>query len=321
MKEGAHPHPDELGLVNNDVPLETRHGIYETKSGCKMYFQLHYPKDKSTVKGLLMHSHGFQDHCDYYAWRNGRVFASHCNFAVLCPDFPSHGRSDGLHGYFPDWSEFLNEIQDFVEGQGRLILEEFQKHTGKNDLKYFCFGQSMGGAVTIDLSVRCPSLFAGMILLAPLVKVADDVKPPAVVVNTLLALATVFPTAPLGYAKKTMTLCYRCSSVGKDSLANNHLHYKYMTRLGTALCIMEQAPSRVQSITSSVKTPYYLIHSKTDKLTAYALSAEFHQKTASKDKTFADTKKGCYHGVVVGEPVEDMRHYFKEMCGWLLERV
>jgi alpha-beta hydrolase superfamily lysophospholipase len=48
-------------------------------------------------------------------------------------------------------------------------------------------GESMGGAVAIKLALRDKGtrVFDGCILLAPMVKIAESMKPPDMVINSL----------------------------------------------------------------------------------------------------------------------------------------
>ena len=64
-------------------------------------------------------------------------------------------------------------------------------------LKAFMYGESMGGCVSLNISLKYEGFFDGVVLIAPMVKISEEQKPPSFVVTLLTALASTFPQAPL----------------------------------------------------------------------------------------------------------------------------
>ncbi len=87
------------------------------------------------------------------------------------------GRSDGLHAYVPCF-------RTLVEDMWRFFLEEVKSHPTYGRLPVFVLGESMGGNVAIQLGLKDADegrgLLNGAILLAPMVTIKDEMKPPQV---------------------------------------------------------------------------------------------------------------------------------------------
>jgi acylglycerol lipase len=52
----------------------------------------------------------------------------------------------------------------------------------------------MGGAVALLLHLRRPEFWSGAVLVAPMCKIADDMRPHPVVVDILRAMTSIIPT-------------------------------------------------------------------------------------------------------------------------------
>merc|ERR1719317_1844469 len=145
-------------------------------------------------------------------------------------DFPGHGRSDGLWGYIPDWALMIEQIAEVVQN---VFLPKVEK-TGK---PVFCWGESQGGAVAIHLCMLRPKLFKGVVLVCPMCDIADDVKPPEIVVQALIFVSKFAGTLPVMPSNDHMKLVWKDSRF-YDSVvvgpSKNKLSYKGKPRLATA---------------------------------------------------------------------------------------
>jgi alpha-beta hydrolase superfamily lysophospholipase len=116
--------------------------------------------------------HGFGDHHDFLLMNQMRAYASRFRCLVLGFDMPGHGRSDGLWVHVPDWFEFVQAAEEFVERVARPKCVEHAA-AGAPPLKLFVQGVSMGGGVCATMALTRPGndLFDGMILEAPMLTV------------------------------------------------------------------------------------------------------------------------------------------------------
>lgn len=62
----------------------------------------------------------------------------------------------------------------------------------------------MGGAIALKVHLKEPQAWDGLILVAPMCKISEDVKPPMLVLNALILMSTLFPKAKL-FPKKDMS--------------------------------------------------------------------------------------------------------------------
>lgn len=59
----------------------------------------------------------------------------------------------------------------------------------------FLYGNSMGGAVALHASLNHPGVFAGAVLVAPMVKIADEIRPKEPVLSGVIYLSHLLPWA------------------------------------------------------------------------------------------------------------------------------
>lgn len=67
----------------------------------------------------------------------------------------------------------------------------------------------MGGAVALKVHLKEPQNWDGVILVAPMCKIAEDVKPPPAVLKVLTLLANLMPEAKLFPTKDLAELAFR----------------------------------------------------------------------------------------------------------------
>lgn len=112
------------------------------------------------------------------------------NNAVFAFDQESHGKSEGPKGNIRDINEYIDCGIIFIQ----KTLELYQANT-----PIFIIGESMGGLICINISIRIPALIRGMILFAPAVGLAQT---PSCFDKFLLGLA--------------LCCCPNANAAGKD---------------------------------------------------------------------------------------------------------
>ena len=75
-----------------------------------------------------------------------------------------------------------------------LVCAERPENKG---LSCFLFGESMGGAVALKAHLKDSSMWDGAVLVAPMCKIASAMYPPWFLVQIMIALAHIVPTAKL----------------------------------------------------------------------------------------------------------------------------
>lgn len=134
---------------------------------------------------LLLH-HGYGAHSGFPAIRFLSTYAASKGFYACAMDAYGHGRSSGVRGKVlpaenlaADMIQLAQKIQD-----------------AGNQQRIFVGGGSMGGAVAISAAILKPTVFAGVLLLAPLIALNPAQTPPRWQIRLLRAVACLFPDLP-----------------------------------------------------------------------------------------------------------------------------
>ncbi|CAH1277166.1 MGLL [Branchiostoma lanceolatum] len=105
-------------------------------------------------------SHGLGSHCLLGTEKLVDLLTSH-GILVFAHDHINHGRSDGERGVIPDLNILVRDVLQHVDAIT-------SKH---NDIPVFLFGASMGGLICTEATLERPEQFAGLMLIAPALKI------------------------------------------------------------------------------------------------------------------------------------------------------
>lgn len=259
--------------------------------------------DSLPPKAIICYCHGYGESCTFFFEGTARWLAS-VGYGVFAMDYPGFGLSDGLHGYIPSFERLVDDV---IEHYSK-VKENPEFHS----LPSFLFGQSMGGAVALKVHLKQPNAWSGAILLAPMCKIADELRPPYLVTRLLIALSKVLPKAKLVPSKDLDDMAFH---ENKELAAYNILAYKDKPRLRTAvelLRITDEIEHRLQE----VSLPMLILHGEADVVTDPSVSKTLFEKASSKDKKLK-LYKGAYHQLLEGEPIEVVYGIFNDIYSWL----
>lgn len=147
------------------------------RDGIALFWQaLEPPAPKATICFL----HGYGDHLGRYE----RLFEAlaAAGFAVFAFDLRGHGRSEGRRGYVRRFSDYLDDVEDFL----KLL-------PSRPD---FWIGHSMGGLVLARALQERSLPGRGAVFVAPYLGLA--LRPPKIKVAAALALGWLLPWLPVG---------------------------------------------------------------------------------------------------------------------------
>jgi pimeloyl-ACP methyl ester carboxylesterase len=153
-------------------------------------------------------------------------------YAVYGLDYEGHGRSDGLQGYVPDFQALVQDCDDYFASVVRSHADVRHKS------RRFLVGESMGGAVALLLHRARPDFWTGAVLVAPMCKIADDMRPHPVVVNILRAMTSIIPTWKVVPTADVIDAAYRMQEK-RDEIRGNPYCYKDKPRLKTAFELLK----------------------------------------------------------------------------------
>ncbi|KAL3527047.1 hypothetical protein ACH5RR_011703 [Cinchona calisaya] len=278
---------------------------YEVNSKGLEFFSKSWLPETSPAKAVICFCHGYGDTCTFFFEGIARKLAS-SGYAVFAVDYPGFGLSEGLHGYIPS---FDGLVDDVIEHYSKV-----KENPELRTLPSFLFGQSMGGAVALKMHLKQPDLWNGAVLVAPMCKIADDMVPPWLVTQILIAVAKLLPKRKLVPQKDLAELAFR--DVKKRNLtAYNVIAYKHKPRLRTALELLNTTQEIEQQL-NKVSLPLLILHGKADVVTDPSVSKELYEKASSTDKKLI-LYDDAYHSLLEGEPDEITLKVFGDIISWL----
>ncbi|XP_058099013.1 caffeoylshikimate esterase-like isoform X4 [Magnolia sinica] len=174
-------------------------------------------------KALIFLCHGYGMECSISMKGTGIRLAK-AGFAVYGIDYEGHGKSSGLEGYVPSFDDLVNDCSDY-------FTSVCEKKENKKKLKYL-LGESMGGAVALLLHRKKPKYWDGAVLVAPMCKIADELKPHPIVINILNKLCRIIPTWKIIPTQDIIDIAFKEPQV-REEVRSNPYCYKGRPRLKT----------------------------------------------------------------------------------------
>ncbi|OIT31967.1 PREDICTED: caffeoylshikimate esterase-like [Nicotiana attenuata] len=282
---------------------------YETNSkGQQIFCKSWLPKPGVRIKGALCFCHGYGDTCTFFFEGIAR-FISASGYAVYAIDHPGFGLSDGLHGYIPEFDGIVDNVNEqYVKIKGRPEI---------SGLPCFIFGQSMGGAIALKALLKEPRQWDGIVLVAPMCKIAEDMTPPVLLQKVLIFVSNVTPQAKIVPTKDLAELAFR--EFKKRKMAPyNVISYSDKTRVKTAVELLN-ATKYIESQVEKVASPMLILHGAADKVTDPLVSQYLYDKSSSSDKTLK-LYEGGYHCILEGEPDDRILTVLNDIIAWLDSR-
>ena len=267
----------------------------------KLYYQKFCPKNNNIISKIFF-LHGYSANNSYWATNYGIKLAEkgHCVYIL---DAEGHGKSDGLWAYIDDFSILVEDYYEFINS-----INEFP------NAKSFLWGESMGGATTIQLFRKYPNIASGAILIAPMIKISNDAKPSKSLENILIWLSHYLPTWPI-LPHNTQPHSGFHPLVSRNIIYDNPLCYDRKPRLRTALQLYNIS-CEIEKNLHTILFPFIVIHGKKDKLTEWQHSKILYHKAISDDKEIILYDE-CYHCLLEG-PYQEM--IYEDIYNWLQTR-
>lgn len=282
---------------------------YEINSkGQAIFCKSWLPKPGVGIKGALCFCHGYGDTCTFFFEGIAKYIAA-SGYGVYAIDHPGFGLSEGLHGYIPSFDDLVdNVIEQYTKIKGRPEVRSLPR---------FMLGQSMGGAVTLKVHLQEPREWNGIVLVAPMCKISENVAPPEPLAKVLTCLSKFLPEAKLVPQKDLAELAFR--ELDKRKMASyNVICYNKPVRLKTATELLNTT-KYIESQADKVSAPLLILHGAADKVTDPSVSAFLYEKASSKDKTLKLYEDG-YHCILEGEPDDRIFTVLDDIIVWLDSR-
>ncbi|XP_058738860.1 caffeoylshikimate esterase-like [Vicia villosa] len=259
----------------------------------------------SSPKALVFLCHGYGMECSRFMRECGVRLAC-ARYAVYGIDYEGHGRSEGVRCYIKNFNNLVNDCYDFFKSVS--VLHEYKGKTR------FLYGESMGGAVSLLLHQKDPSFWDGAVLVAPMCKISEKVKPHQVVINILTKVEDIIPKWKIVPTKDVINLAFK-DPAKRERIRKNKLIYQDKPRLKTALEMLRTSMS-LEDTLYKVTLPFFVMHGETDTVTDPEVSRALYERASSKDKTFK-LYPGMWHGLTSGEPDDNIEKVFEDIITWL----
>jgi len=181
----------------------------------------------------------------------------------------------------------------------------------------FLYGESMGGAVALLIHRKEPAAWNGAVLIAPMVKISDEMKPPAVVIAVLSRLAYFAPTWQIIPSPDVIDKANK-DLEKRARVKNNPYTYTAKPRLATGLTLLNTSLD-LESRMDEITIPFLVLHGEADEVTDPNCSKMLYETAKSFDKEL-NLYPGMWHSLTEGEPDENAQIVFKDICAWLDKR-
>uniref|UniRef100_A0A804L0Q2 Serine aminopeptidase S33 domain-containing protein n=1 Tax=Musa acuminata subsp. malaccensis TaxID=214687 RepID=A0A804L0Q2_MUSAM len=230
-------------------------------------------------------------------------------YAVYGIDYEGHGKSSGLQGFVPMFDELVNDVSEHFTS----ICERRENKT----LMRYLLGESMGGAVALHLHRKEPTFWDGAVLVAPMCKISEEMKPNPLVIFILKLLGKLFPTWKIVPSKDIIDKAVK-NPEWRMEIRNNPYCYKGKPRLKTGIELLK-ASLDIQTSLEEVSLPFLIVHGGDDSVTDPSVSQSLYESAYSDDRSFK-LYPGMWHALTSGEPQENIDLVFSDIIAWLDER-
>ncbi|KAF8719998.1 hypothetical protein HU200_024768 [Digitaria exilis] len=230
-------------------------------------------------------------------------------YGVFGIDYEGHGKSMGARCYIQKFENLVDDCDRFFKSI--CAIEDYRNKSR------FLYGESMGGAVTLLLHRKDPTFWDGAVLVAPMCKISEKVKPHPVVITLLTQVEEIIPKWKIVPTKDVIDSAFK-DPVKREKIRKNKLIYQDKPRLKTALELLRTSMD-VEDSLSEVRMPFFILHGEADTVTDPEVSRALYERAASTDKTIK-LYPGMWHGLTAGEPDDNVELVFSDIVAWLDER-
>lgn len=304
--------PEQWKNQPNDIVYEESYWSNE-RGMCLLTYTM-VPADQE-VKAVVCLCHGYTDHSSYFKRVEYQRFVRK-GIAIVAIEYEGHGRSDGPLGLVSDWNLLIDDTSSFFQDVcGR-------KFPGK---KVFLMGESMGGAVCFSTYERLPDFFSGVVFVAPMCKIADDMLPPQWVIRLLMAVIgeegtdSFLGSLPIAPARGDLReLSYHLAEK-RDIVQKSPTCFCRHPRLATARELLK-VTTNISHQLESFDAPFLVQHGREDRVTDPMLSQALYDESCSHDKTIK-LYNDMWHTITGGETDEDTDIVFSDAISWVMARI
>ncbi|KAK9714730.1 hypothetical protein RND81_06G115400 [Saponaria officinalis] len=320
--ESQNTHPNFWGKIPEEE-YYTQQGIKSTNSFYKIpntnqnLFTKSWVPLNTPPRGIICMVHGYGNDVSW-TFQSTPIYLAQNGFACFALDLPGHGQSDGLKAFVPNVDLVVDHCVSYFDS----VLGRF---SGLN-LPAFLFGESMGGAICLLISLKLndPNFVdfvniksvVGAVLIAPMCRISDNVRPRWPIPEVLTLLGQFMPTLPIVPTPDLMEKSVKVPE--KRVIAGlNPFRYLGKPRLGTVLELL-RVTDYLSARLKDVTIPFIVLHGSADVVTDPNVSRDLYEEAKSDDKTIK-IYDGMHHSLLFGETDENVALVRNDILCWLNE--
>ncbi|KAL8509436.1 hypothetical protein ACS0TY_016589 [Phlomoides rotata] len=297
----AKSHTDDDGIKYEEKYVVNSRGV--------TLFTCRWSPSNDEAKALIFLCHGYAMECSI-SMRDCATRLVKEGYEVHGIDCEGHGKSSGLLGLVPSFDDIIDDISEHFTN----ISERSENRKKKRIL----LGESMGGAVVLRLHRKKPHYWDGAVLVAPMCKIADEMKPNQFTIKTLTYLCRIIPTWKITPTPDIVDIAFRDPHV-RNEIRSNPYTYKGRPRLQTSYQLYT-ASVDLENNLHEVSLPFIVLHGGEDKVTDPSVSKVLYETAVSTDKTFKLYPK-MWHSLTYGELPANLDTVFSDIIKWLDDKV
>ncbi|XP_010533890.1 PREDICTED: caffeoylshikimate esterase [Tarenaya hassleriana] len=259
-------------------------------------------------RALIFMVHGYGNDVSW-TFQATAIFLAQMGFACFALDLEGHGRSDGVRGYVPSIDAVIGDCVSFFDS-----IKRDPKFQG---LPRFLHGESMGGAMCLLIHFADTLGFEGAVLVAPMCKISDKVRPRWPIDQILILMSRFLPTWAIVPTEDLLEKSIKVEEK-KPIAAKNPMRYRGKPRLGTVMELLRVTDYLGEKL-KDVSIPFIVLHGSADVVTDPEVSRALYEEAKSKDKTLK-IYEGMLHSMLFGEPDENIAIVRNDIVGWLNDR-
>lgn len=294
----------------------TLKGITGSKSyftsprGLNLFTRSWLPSSSSSSppRGIIFMVHGYGNDISW-TFQSTAIFLAQNGFACFALDIEGHGRSDGVRAYVPSVDLVVDDLISF--------LDSIKKQPKYQTSPRFLFGESMGGAISLLIHFLDQVAFDGAVLVAPMCKISDKVRPKWPIDRILITISSLVPTWAIVPTEDLLEKCIKVEEK-KPIAKRNPMRYGGKPRLGTVMELLRVTDYLGKKL-KDVSVPFLVLHGSADVVTDPEVSRELYESAKSEDKTLK-IYDGMMHSMLFGETDENIEIVRGDIVGWLNDR-
>lgn len=285
--------------------IKASRSSYTSPRGLSLFTRSWLPISTDPLLGVMCMVHGYGNDISW-TFQSTAIFLAQMGFACFGVDIEGHGKSQGLKGYVPNVDLVVQDCLSFFDS----IKNDTQFH----GLPFFLYGESMGGAICLLIHLANPKGFDGAVLVAPMCKISDNIKPRWPISDILLLVAKFLPTLAIVPAASILHKSIKVER--KVPIAEmNPMRYRGKPRLGTVVELLRVTDYLSQNL-RNVTIPFIVLHGSMDVVTDPKVSESLYEEAKSEDKTIK-IYDGMVHSLLFGETDENVEIVRQDIISWL----